>query len=65
MEQKELIQGLIDEAKNKYPVSVHYTGQLTEDEIDALEEMCDVKCSAVYMSGAATYVIRYKRQTDK
>ena len=36
-----MVQELIEKAKNKYPVSVYYTGQLSE-EITVLEKVCDV-----------------------
>ena len=55
-----MVQELIDKAIAKYPVSVHYTGQLSEEDIFTLEEVCDVKCSSVYMSGSATYSIRFR-----
>ena len=37
-----MIQELINKAKNKYPASVCYTGQLSKDERRALEKLCDV-----------------------
>jgi|GEM_PF-6315949 len=35
-----MVQELIEKAK-KYPVSVYYTGQLSEEEITVLEKVCD------------------------
>ena len=55
-----MVQELIDKAKVKFPVSIYYTGQLSEEDISTLEEVCDVKCSSIYMSGSATYSIRYR-----
>ena len=37
-----MVQELIEKAKNKYPVSIYYTGQLSEEEITVLEKVCDV-----------------------
>ena len=59
-----MIQELIEKAKNKYPASIYYTGQLSEEEITVLEKVCDVKCPYIYMSGSATYSIRYKGRTS-
>lgn len=59
-----MVQELIEKAKNKYPVSIYYTGQLSEEEFATLEKVCDVKCPSVYMNGSATYSIRYKGRTS-
>ena len=59
-----MVQELMKKAKNKYPVSIYYTGQLSEEEITVLEKVCDVKCPSIYMSGSATYSIRYKGRTS-
>jgi hypothetical protein len=58
-----MVQELIDKAKRKYPVSIYYTGKLSEDEIIQLERVCDVKCPSVHMNGSATYSIRYTERT--
>lgn len=60
-----MIQELIDKAKSKYPVSIHYTGQLSDEDIAALKKVCDVKYPSVHMNGSATYSIRYKGFTDQ
>ena len=62
---KKKIKELIETAKNKFPVSINYVGQLSEDELEELERFCDIKCPAVYMNGKTTYVIRYKKHADK
>ncbi len=59
-----MVQELIEKAKNNYPISIYYTGQLSEEEITVLEKVCDVKCPSIYMSGSATYSIRYKGRTS-
>ena len=59
-----MVQELIEKAKNKYPVSIYYTGQLSDEEIITLEKVCDVKCTSIYMSGSATYSIRYKQENN-
>ena len=38
-----MVRELIEKAKNKYPVSIYYTWQLSEEEITVLEKVCDVK----------------------
>ena len=38
-----MVQELIDKAKTKFPISVYYTGQLSEEDISALKEVCDVR----------------------
>ena len=55
-----MVQELIEKAKNKYPTSIYYMGQLSEEEITVLDKVCDVKCPSIYMDGSATYSIRYK-----
>lgn len=52
---------LVEEAKQNYPVSVHYKGRLTEEELSEIEKECDVKSASVYMDGSAMYSIRYRR----
>lgn len=56
------ISEMINLAKIKYPVSVHYKGRLTEDDINELEKVCDVRCSSVYMDGSGAYSIRYRKE---
>lgn len=59
-----MIQELIEQAKTKYPVSVHYKGRLIEEDINELEKVCDVRCSSVYMDGTGTYSIRYRKDNQ-
>ncbi len=54
-------ENLVHLAKEKYPVSIHYTGRLSEEEILNIEKTCDIHCPAVYMDGSATYSIRYRK----
>lgn len=56
-----MIQELIENAKTKYPLSIQYTGRLSEKDIAVLEKSCDVKCPSVNMDGDVTYNIRYKK----
>ena len=56
-----MIQEIIENAKIKYPLSIQYTGMLSESDIAALEKSCDVKCLSVNMNGNITYSIRYKK----
>lgn len=51
---------LIKQAKERYPMGITFTGALTNEEFDELEKYCTVHVSSVYMSGKATYHIRYK-----
>ena len=57
-----MVQQLIKNAKARYPLSIQYTGRLSENDIAALEKSCDVKCPSVYMNGNITYNIRYKNK---
>lgn len=57
-----MIQELIENAKEKYPLSIQYAGRLSEKDIIALEKSCDVKCPSVSMNGNITYNIRYKSE---
>ena len=57
-----MIQELIKNAKEKYPLSIQYVGILSEGDIVALEKSCDVKCPSVSMNGNITYNIRYKSE---
>ena len=52
---------LIEQAKNKYPLSVSYQGRLTSEEVAEIEKNCTIHCPSVYMDGTAVYSIRYKR----
>lgn len=54
-----MVQKLIEQAKNKYPISIPYKGKLTEDDINELEKVCNVRCSSVYMDGSGYYFIQY------
>ena len=55
-----MVKELIEQAKNKYPVSIHYKGRLSEEESIELRKSCDVHCPTVYMDGSAIYSIRWK-----
>ncbi len=54
-------ENLVQLAKDKYPVSIHYTGRLSEEEVANIEKTCNIHCPSVYMDGSATYSIRYKK----
>ena len=54
------VQELIDSAKNRFPLSVSFSGKLTVTDIAVIEKYCTVHCPFVYMDGSATYSIRYK-----
>lgn len=54
------VQELIESAKNRFPLSVSFTGKLTSKEITLIEKFCTVHCPSVYMDGSATYSIRFK-----
>lgn len=60
MEKNCIVQKLIEQSKNKYPVSIPYNGKLTENDINELEKECDVRCASVYMDGTGYYFIRYR-----
>ena len=51
---------LIEQAKNRFPLSVSYKGRLTSGEMKKLEKHCIIHCPSVYMDGTAVYSIRYK-----
>lgn len=46
-------------AKSKYPLSISYKGNLTEEEMHDLEKTCKIQCSSIFMDGSAVYTIRY------
>ena len=54
------VQELIDSAKNKFPLSVSFSGKLTTKELAVIDKHCTVHCPSVYMDGSATYSIRFK-----
>lgn len=51
---------LIEQAKNRFPLSISYKGRLTSGEMKKLEKYCIIHCPSVYMDGTAVYSIRYK-----
>lgn len=53
---------LIQQAKEKYPVSICYKGRLTVEELNELEKYCDVHAFSVYMNGTVVYSIRYRKE---
>ena len=53
-------QELIKKAKNKYPLSVSFKGQLSVEQISLVEKHCTIQCPSVYMDGTAVYSIRYR-----
>ena len=55
-----MITELIQQAKDKYPLSIYVKGKLSEEEIAEIEKVCDIRCPSVYMDGSAAYCIRYK-----
>lgn len=55
-----IVQQLIENAKNRFPLSVSFSGRLTTTEIALIERYCTVHCPSVYMDGSATYSIRFK-----
>lgn len=55
---------IIARAIDKWPASVSFHGRLTQEELDRLEEECEVKCMSVYMDGTGTYLIRYVAQSE-
>ena len=54
------VQELIESAKNRFPLSVSFSGKLTNIDIAVLEKYCTVQCPSVYMDGSVTYSIRFK-----
>ena len=59
----ELVKTLIDQAKNKKPLSISYKGRLSEQEIVLLNDNgCSVHCPSVYMGGTAEYSIRSEKE---
>lgn len=60
-----LINRLIELAKNKYPISITYTGRFTGNDMSELEKVCDVYCFSVYMNGSGSYLIRYRNDEPK
>lgn len=50
---------IINDAIDKFPVSVSFRGWLSEADLHRLEEECEVRCQSVYMDGTGTYLIRY------
>lgn len=56
---------LIDSAKNRFPLSVSFSGKLTSTEIAVIEKYCTVHCPSVYMDGSVTYNIRFKASLFK
>ena len=55
-----MVAKLIQQAKEKYPLSLYIKGKLSEKEIAELEKVCDIYYPSVYMDGSAAYCIRYK-----
>lgn len=51
---------IIKQAKEKYPVSIHYKGRLTKEEISEIEKFCTINTPSVYMDGSCYYVITYR-----
>ncbi len=51
---------LIELAKDKFPIFIHYKGRLSEEEIAEIEKTCDIHCPTVYMDGSAIWSIKYK-----
>ena len=60
-----MITELIQQAKEKYPLSIYIKGKLSEKEIAELEKVCDIHCPSVYMDGSAAYCIRYREGVGK
>lgn len=56
------VKELIKQAKDKYPISAFYKGNLTEEEIIEIEKECEIHCFSVYMNGSGAYNIRYKNE---
>lgn len=59
----DVAESLIQKAQEKFPVSVFYTGRLSEKDIFKIEKVCDIHVFSLYMDGSATYSIRYSSQT--
>ena len=59
------VQELIENAKNRFPLSVSFFGTLTNTEIAEIEKYCTLHCPSVYMDGSATYSIRFKAASFK
>ena len=59
------VQELIECAKIRFPLSVSFSGRLTNTEITEIEKYCAVHCPSVYMDGSATYSIRFKAASFK
>ena len=55
-----MITELIQQAKEKYPLSIYIKGKLSEEELAEVEKVCDIYCHSVYMDGSAAYCIRYR-----
>ena len=60
-----IVQELIESAKNRFPLSVSFSGKLTNKEIALIEQYCTVHCPSVYIDGSATYSIRFKAASLK
>lgn len=57
---KELVNNLIEQAKNKKPLSISYKGRLSAQEIELLNNNgCTVHCPSVYMDGSVMYLLRF------
>ena len=56
----DVIAALIQQAKDMYPLSLMFKGNLSEKEYKELEKVCDIRCPSTYMDGSATFCIRYR-----
>ena len=60
-----MITALIQQAKDMYPLSLIFKGNLSEKEYKELEKVCDIRCPSIYIDGSATFCIRYRGRDRK
>jgi len=56
------VEELIEQAKNRFPLTISYKGRLTSKEVIKIEKFCEMHCPSIYMNGTAVYSIRYKKE---
>ncbi len=52
-------QNIIEHAKRMYPKAISYKGKLTDKQIQAIQEECDIDCNTL-ANGKKRYTIFYK-----
>lgn len=56
---------IIEKAKDKLPMSYGFRGRLSAEEIEKIEEFCDVSAMSIYMDGSCYYQIRYLPESQR